>query len=62
MVHFPFLYTRLIFDKADASPVMKFRGSVTLLQCAAYNFTSLLVCRMLMGTFEAGFMGIHMNI
>ncbi|KAI9730744.1 MAG: hypothetical protein M1834_005713 [Cirrosporium novae-zelandiae] len=30
-------------------------GSVTLLQCAAYNWGGLLACRLLMGAFEAGF-------
>lgn len=31
-------------------------GSVTLLQCAVYNWGGLLACRLLMGLFEAGFM------
>lgn len=31
-------------------------GSVTLLQCAAYNWAGLLACRLFMGLFEAGFM------
>ncbi|OGM43991.1 allantoate permease [Aspergillus bombycis] len=30
-------------------------GSVTLLQCAAFNFAGILVCRLFMGIFEAGF-------
>ncbi|KNG89436.1 hypothetical protein ANOM_003142 [Aspergillus nomiae NRRL 13137] len=30
-------------------------GSVTLLQCAAFNFAGMLVCRLFMGIFEAGF-------
>ncbi|PLB43327.1 allantoate permease [Aspergillus steynii IBT 23096] len=30
-------------------------GSITLLQCAVYNFAGLLVCRLFMGVFEAGF-------
>ncbi|KAF7596105.1 hypothetical protein BBP40_003367 [Aspergillus hancockii] len=30
-------------------------GSITLLQCAVYNFAGLLVCRLFMGIFEAGF-------
>lgn len=33
------------------------RGSVTLLQCAAHNFSGLLACRFFMGIFEAGFFG-----
>lgn len=33
------------------------RGSVTLLQCSAHNFAGLLVCRLFMGMFEAGFFG-----
>ena len=35
------------------------RGSVTLLQCAAFNFAGMLVCRLFMGIFEAGFFGMH---
>ncbi|RJE25372.1 Major Facilitator Superfamily [Aspergillus sclerotialis] len=31
-------------------------GSITLVQCAVHNFAGLLVCRLLMGCFEAGFM------
>ncbi|KAE8152938.1 allantoate permease [Aspergillus avenaceus] len=30
-------------------------GSITLLQCAAFNFAGMLVCRLFMGIFEAGF-------
>ncbi|PYH98422.1 allantoate permease [Aspergillus ellipticus CBS 707.79] len=30
-------------------------GSTTLLQCAVFNFAGLLVCRLIMGIFEAGF-------
>ncbi|GLB19588.1 hypothetical protein AtubIFM61612_009495 [Aspergillus tubingensis] len=30
-------------------------GSITLLQCAVFNFAGLLVCRLIMGIFEAGF-------
>ena len=33
------------------------RGSITLLQCAVFNFAGLLVCRLIMGIFEAGFFG-----
>lgn len=42
------------------------RGSITLIQCAVHDFAGLLVCRLLMGCFEAGFMGemppIHRHI
>lgn len=38
-------------------------GSVTLLQCAAYNWAGLLACRLFMGLFEAGFMaGTHIML
>lgn len=35
------------------------RGSVTLLQCAAFDFAGILVCRLFMGIFEAGFFGMR---
>ncbi|KAI9923943.1 hypothetical protein ASPWEDRAFT_50323 [Aspergillus wentii DTO 134E9] len=31
-------------------------GSITLIQCSVHNFAGLLVCRVFMGIFEAGFM------
>ena len=46
-----------VFLKPSVCPLIMDRGAITLLQCTVYNFAGLLVCRLIMGIFEAGFFG-----